>query len=277
MCGTITLSVIRGNLPVALYVFDEPAWCIIGRAEDCDIQIPGSHEDVSRHHCCLEVEPPTIRVRDLGSRNGTYVNGQLVGQRPVPGWPEAADSNAGATYELQDGDEVGLGDVRFRVSVLFTGNGDHDAADHPLRQAGGPRIPAASGKPSHLPRSWDLVARFKESRKLNPLAKKTRITMGMQTRRSPVDRLDPCLVDRLFSSRRVGVRRLQPGSPPTIVWTRKGKTVRRSISGHCPGLNLWTHLRTSTPSRKWRGPSGRLDQNPAAPRRNHTDQNGSAT
>jgi len=59
------------------FVFDEPAECIIGRAADCDIQIPtdNEHVDVSRHHCVLEIHPPHVQVRDLGSLNGTLVNG----------------------------------------------------------------------------------------------------------------------------------------------------------------------------------------------------------
>ena len=80
----ITLTVVHGDLPEKEYVFEEPTRCIIGRAEDCDIQVPANyqHAVVSRHHCCLEMEPPAIRVHDLGSRNGTYVNGGNIGQHP---------------------------------------------------------------------------------------------------------------------------------------------------------------------------------------------------
>ncbi|KYC36281.1 hypothetical protein WA1_52005 [Scytonema hofmannii PCC 7110] len=35
----------------------------------------------SRYHCLLDINPPDIRVRDFGSRNGTYVNGKKIGQR----------------------------------------------------------------------------------------------------------------------------------------------------------------------------------------------------
>ncbi len=141
MPGTITLSVIRGDVPVTLCVFDGPARCIVGRAKDCDIQIRGDHyADVSRHHCCLEVDPPTIRVRDLGSLNGTYVNGQLIGQRHGLGPPEEADPNATAAHELQDGDEVGIGRVRFRVGVPVAANGVSDAeiTKAPLPDGGRP-------------------------------------------------------------------------------------------------------------------------------------------
>ncbi len=51
---------------------------IIGRAEDAKIRI--SSEDVSRHHCLLAVREESVLVKDLGSRNGTFVNG-----RPIAG------------------------------------------------------------------------------------------------------------------------------------------------------------------------------------------------
>lgn len=51
---------------------------IIGRAEDAKIRI--SSNDVSRHHCLLIARETDILVRDLESRNGTFING-----RPIEG------------------------------------------------------------------------------------------------------------------------------------------------------------------------------------------------
>src|SRR5437016_12605236 len=51
---------------------------VIGRREDCDLRIPLS--DVSRKHCRMVVSGETIKVEDLGSSNGTYVNGERVQQ-----------------------------------------------------------------------------------------------------------------------------------------------------------------------------------------------------
>ena len=45
---------------------------------------------VSRHHFLLEVCPPQACVRDLGSRNGTYVNGRKVGGRQEASPQESA-------------------------------------------------------------------------------------------------------------------------------------------------------------------------------------------
>jgi len=51
---------------------------IIGRGEDAKIRI--SSEDVSRHHCALIAREDDVLVKDLASRNGTFVNG-----RPIEG------------------------------------------------------------------------------------------------------------------------------------------------------------------------------------------------
>ncbi|MHC4294554.1 MAG: FHA domain-containing protein [Planctomycetota bacterium] len=49
---------------------------LIGRAQDCDLRIPlGS---VSRKHCEMEVSGQDVRVKDLDSANGTYVNSTRV-------------------------------------------------------------------------------------------------------------------------------------------------------------------------------------------------------
>jgi predicted component of type VI protein secretion system len=50
---------------------------LIGREEDCHLR-PDS-EFVSRHHCVLLLDDYTLRIRDLGSKNGTFVNGRRIG------------------------------------------------------------------------------------------------------------------------------------------------------------------------------------------------------
>ena len=50
----------------------------IGRAADCDISIPA--EEISRHHAKLQVMPDGVAVEDLGSANGTFINGKRVHQ-----------------------------------------------------------------------------------------------------------------------------------------------------------------------------------------------------
>ena len=47
---------------------------IIGRARDCHF-CPDS-KLLSRYHCVLLQDGYTVRIRDLGSKNGTFVNSQ---------------------------------------------------------------------------------------------------------------------------------------------------------------------------------------------------------
>jgi len=48
----------------------------IGRESDCDLR-PKSKR-ISRRHCIILVEPQRVVVRDLDSRNGTFVNGEKI-------------------------------------------------------------------------------------------------------------------------------------------------------------------------------------------------------
>jgi pSer/pThr/pTyr-binding forkhead associated (FHA) protein len=78
------------------------------------------HRDVSRHHCAFEIEPPVVRVRDLGSLNGTYVNGEMIGQRTKSLAPDELDRKE-PMRELSDGDEVRVGANTIRVMVEALG------------------------------------------------------------------------------------------------------------------------------------------------------------
>ena len=48
----------------------------IGRDEGADVQLPD--KTISRRHAALRIEGETAVVEDLGSRNGTFVNGTRV-------------------------------------------------------------------------------------------------------------------------------------------------------------------------------------------------------
>ncbi|MBW3542529.1 MAG: FHA domain-containing protein [Planctomycetes bacterium] len=45
---------------------------IFGRNEDCQVRLTSA--EVSKQHCALRSTPAGLVVRDLGSRNGTFVN-----------------------------------------------------------------------------------------------------------------------------------------------------------------------------------------------------------
>jgi DNA-binding winged helix-turn-helix (wHTH) protein len=49
---------------------------VIGRAADAQVVLTDS--TVSRHHARLSISGPEIRIEDLGSKNGTFVDGRRV-------------------------------------------------------------------------------------------------------------------------------------------------------------------------------------------------------
>ena len=74
---------------------------VIGRARDATIRVDSG--GVSRHHARILVQGAEARVADLGSKNGTFVNGQRVTEERL----------------LADGSELRIGPVAFifRVSA----------------------------------------------------------------------------------------------------------------------------------------------------------------
>jgi len=72
---------------------------LIGREEDCQLR-PNS-EMVSRHHCVFSNDEYTVRVRDLGSTNGTFVNGEAIR----------------GGVELKSRDLVSVGKIEFQVMI----------------------------------------------------------------------------------------------------------------------------------------------------------------
>jgi len=53
-----------------------PGVVSLGRAEECHLRIPA--ETVSRRHCQIEVSAKQVILTDMGSSNGTLVNGQKI-------------------------------------------------------------------------------------------------------------------------------------------------------------------------------------------------------
>jgi pSer/pThr/pTyr-binding forkhead associated (FHA) protein len=61
------------------------------------------------------VSAPTVRIQDLGSLNGTYVNDEKIGQRVKGQSFEEALQEEHAEYPLDDGDKLRIGDTIFQV------------------------------------------------------------------------------------------------------------------------------------------------------------------
>src|SRR5947207_7704369 len=69
---------------------------VVGRREDCDLRL--EHKSVSKIHCVLVKTDGLLMLRDLGSTNGTRVNGTRVRRAA-----------------LLPNDQLGIASYKFRV------------------------------------------------------------------------------------------------------------------------------------------------------------------
>lgn len=72
---------------------------IIGREQDCHLR--PSSDAISRHHCVFSVDDFAVRLRDLGSTNGTRVNGETLRGEVI----------------LKSGDVIGVGTMEFELII----------------------------------------------------------------------------------------------------------------------------------------------------------------
>jgi pSer/pThr/pTyr-binding forkhead associated (FHA) protein len=77
---------------------------LLGRGIDCDLRLSGAA--ISRHHCLIRFRGGEATLTDLGSANGTFVNGQRVRSQVT----------------LNHGDDLGVGDFHF-IFTLSAGSG----------------------------------------------------------------------------------------------------------------------------------------------------------
>jgi len=91
--------------PLAGLSFGVTDSVIIGRALECDVAVVSPH--ISRQHARLEVEDNRLMVEDLGSSNGTILNGRNLEARSV----------------LRNEDELRFHDIVFRVTESYSGPG----------------------------------------------------------------------------------------------------------------------------------------------------------
>lgn len=97
---------------------------LIGRAIDADARV--DHPSVSRHHAELRREGDQFFLRDLGSQNGTSLNGSRLKKREVEIFPGDHIALGDAVLELRGprktGTQVGLSPrPRSKARILFAG------------------------------------------------------------------------------------------------------------------------------------------------------------
>jgi pSer/pThr/pTyr-binding forkhead associated (FHA) protein len=112
MNAKVTLTLAEAGHSPKEFVFEQPSRSTVGRADDCDIWLPGKeHHVISRHHCEFDISPPEVRIRDLGSRNGTFVNGERI---------QSIAAEQTNEHTLKDGDEVRVGNAVLRIVTAIS-------------------------------------------------------------------------------------------------------------------------------------------------------------
>lgn len=102
---------------------------VIGRRHDCDLRVPLM--SISKKHCQLYLAGGKLKIRDLGSRNGTKLNGKSVKQGTA----------------LSPGDTIKIGPVSFLLQI---GGIPDNISQRKTKSQSGPKT-AKSAEPPPLP------------------------------------------------------------------------------------------------------------------------------
>lgn len=103
--GAVMLRIVRGRLlgpggqKVTTDIPIRRARFLVGRDDSCDLTCRSPA--VSRRHCLVERQGDRVTVRDLGSRNGTFLNGKRVQ----------------GECQVQSGDCLRVGRLEFHFSI----------------------------------------------------------------------------------------------------------------------------------------------------------------
>jgi eukaryotic-like serine/threonine-protein kinase len=96
----IKLTVTAGPHKGKEFSFEGHDTFLVGRSKDAHFRLPKDDPYFSRRHFLIEINPPRLRLMDLKSRNGTFVNDERV-----------------LDVELNNGDEIRAGNTVLRVLI----------------------------------------------------------------------------------------------------------------------------------------------------------------
>lgn len=116
MATLLILRGLTGELRGVEFPIQEPAQAIIGRSRRCPIRI-ATDATVSRQHCLIELDEYGAWAQDLGSMNGTFVNGERIGARVHTGTDDDPTLVQPPRHALQDGDELRICNNLFAVCL----------------------------------------------------------------------------------------------------------------------------------------------------------------
>lgn len=95
----VKLKVLRGASAGKEVAINAPRF-FIGRSEECHLR--ANSDAISRRHCAITINDGDVQIRDLGSRNGTFVNGVRID----------------GPHAIQTGDQLRIGPLEFLVTYV---------------------------------------------------------------------------------------------------------------------------------------------------------------
>ncbi len=126
----VTLTVTEGPHVGRVFTFAGHDTFLAGRSREAHLRLPDRY--FSRVHFMVEVNPPQCRITDLGSHNGTFVNGQKV-----------------RSADLRDGDRIRAGHTTLVVTLNLPDPGAESGDT--LTLATGDSLPAGVGGTTGAP------------------------------------------------------------------------------------------------------------------------------
>jgi predicted component of type VI protein secretion system len=187
--------------------------CLIGRNQDCHLRV--NSEAVSRRHCVLYVREGRLYVRDLKSRNRTFVNRRQVRE----------------DCELKSGDEVAIGPLRFEIHIDYSMGGADKIPVSPARQT-----PTRTTGDAPYAGSLDDSSVTKWLLEADKLAQARR-KIDPETRQLKLSETDPVQVQRAMeqryrAGREAGAAELPATTSPT---NAAGQALRPDQGRKVPG------------------------------------------
>lgn len=100
----VELEVTDGPVKGKKFVFKEHGTFLVGRSAEAHLRFSYDEDPyISRRHFLMEINPPECQLQDLGSTNGTKINGEEVTKLE---W-----------HELKDGDSIEIGFTTLQVGI----------------------------------------------------------------------------------------------------------------------------------------------------------------
>jgi pSer/pThr/pTyr-binding forkhead associated (FHA) protein len=130
----LTLTAVEGPHKGQTFTFFGHDVFLVGRSKQAHLQMRDSY--FSRTHFMIEMNPPDCRLTDMGSRNGTYVNGQRV-----------------QTADLRHGDRIKAGHTVLLIAIRMQAADPNSAAplDTPTLGAVGEEVRQGTVIQSYVP------------------------------------------------------------------------------------------------------------------------------